>query len=59
MSFDQPCGYFTVGKVKACTLSLSVLVAIEVRGSGSWGWGGGGVRRQEGCLRGHQAASIE
>ncbi|KAF0698021.1 Aste57867_11352 [Aphanomyces stellatus] len=31
MDFSQdPCSYFTVGKVKASTLSLSVLVAIEM-----------------------------
>lgn len=31
LSFDQnPCDYFTTGKVKATTLSLSVLVAIEM-----------------------------
>lgn len=28
--FSNPCDYFTVGKVKAMTLSLSVLVAIEM-----------------------------
>ena len=27
---DNPCSYFTVGKVKASTLSLSVLVVIEM-----------------------------
>jgi len=26
----NPCEYFTVGKVKACTLSLTVLVVIEM-----------------------------
>ena len=30
ISFSDPCDYFTVGKVKAMTLSLSVLVAIEM-----------------------------
>ncbi|EFN55787.1 hypothetical protein CHLNCDRAFT_145247 [Chlorella variabilis] len=30
VTFDHPCDYFTVGKVKASTLSLSVLVAIEM-----------------------------
>lgn len=30
ISFSNPCDYFTVGKVKAMTLSLSVLVAIEM-----------------------------
>ncbi|KAK9743199.1 hypothetical protein RND81_03G223900 [Saponaria officinalis] len=30
ISFTNPCDYFTVGKVKAATLSLSVLVAIEM-----------------------------
>ncbi|KAJ6809905.1 calcium-transporting ATPase, endoplasmic reticulum-type [Iris pallida] len=30
VSFSEPCDYFTVGKVKAMTLSLSVLVAIEM-----------------------------
>ncbi|XP_010933808.1 calcium-transporting ATPase, endoplasmic reticulum-type isoform X1 [Elaeis guineensis] len=30
ISFTDPCDYFTVGKVKAMTLSLSVLVAIEM-----------------------------
>lgn len=30
ISFTEPCDYFTVGKVKATTLSLSVLVAIEM-----------------------------
>ncbi|URD87934.1 hypothetical protein MUK42_28719 [Musa troglodytarum] len=30
ISFADPCDYFTVGKVKAMTLSLSVLVAIEM-----------------------------
>lgn len=30
ISFTNPCDYFTVGKVKAMTLSLSVLVAIEM-----------------------------
>ncbi|KAH7296156.1 hypothetical protein KP509_26G011600 [Ceratopteris richardii] len=29
-TFDNPCDYFTTGKVKAMTLSLSVLVAIEM-----------------------------
>jgi hypothetical protein len=43
VSFDHPCDYFTVGKVKACTLSLSVLVAIEVRPEGAVG-GGVGAR---------------
>ena len=28
--FDDPCTYFTVGKVKASTLSLTVLVIIEM-----------------------------
>jgi len=41
IAFDDPCDYFTVGKVKACTLSLSVLVAIEVRRAGLLGWVGG------------------
>jgi len=30
ISFTDPCDYFSVGKVKAMTLSLSVLVAIEM-----------------------------
>ncbi|KAJ0964077.1 hypothetical protein J5N97_029199 [Dioscorea zingiberensis] len=30
ISFADPCDYFTVGKVKAMTLSLSVLVSIEM-----------------------------
>lgn len=30
ITFSDPCDYFTVGKVKAMTLSLSVLVAIEM-----------------------------
>jgi Ca2+-transporting ATPase len=30
LSFQNPCDYFTVGKVKATTLSLSVLVALEL-----------------------------
>ncbi|XP_009600380.1 calcium-transporting ATPase, endoplasmic reticulum-type [Nicotiana tomentosiformis] len=30
ITFSHPCDYFTVGKVKAMTLSLSVLVAIEM-----------------------------
>ena len=30
ISFSDPCDYFSVGKVKAMTLSLSVLVAIEM-----------------------------
>lgn len=30
ISFSNPCDYFSVGKVKAMTLSLSVLVAIEM-----------------------------
>lgn len=30
ITLDEPCEYFTVGKAKACTLSLSVLVAIEM-----------------------------
>lgn len=30
ISFSDPCDYFTIGKVKAMTLSLSVLVAIEM-----------------------------
>ncbi|KAF8024515.1 hypothetical protein BT93_F1632 [Corymbia citriodora subsp. variegata] len=30
ITFVNPCDYFTVGKVKAMTLSLSVLVAIEM-----------------------------
>lgn len=30
ISFENPCDYFTTGKVKATTLSLSVLVAIEM-----------------------------
>ncbi|KAK8942649.1 Calcium-transporting ATPase, endoplasmic reticulum-type [Platanthera zijinensis] len=30
ISFSDPCDYFTVGKIKAMTLSLSVLVAIEM-----------------------------
>ncbi|XP_076890840.1 calcium-transporting ATPase, endoplasmic reticulum-type-like isoform X2 [Bidens hawaiensis] len=30
ISFSNPCDYFTMGKVKAMTLSLSVLVAIEM-----------------------------
>lgn len=30
IAFVNPCDYFTVGKVKAMTLSLSVLVAIEM-----------------------------
>ncbi|CAK8560642.1 unnamed protein product [Lathyrus sativus] len=30
MAFSNPCDYFSVGKVKAMTLSLSVLVAIEM-----------------------------
>ncbi|CAD5168144.1 unnamed protein product [Musa acuminata subsp. malaccensis] len=30
ISFTDPCDYFTVGKVKAMTLSLSVLVATEM-----------------------------
>ncbi|KAJ8529314.1 hypothetical protein K7X08_036149 [Anisodus acutangulus] len=30
ITFSDPCEYFTVGKVKAMTLSLSVLVAIEM-----------------------------
>lgn len=29
-TFEDPCDYFTTGKVKAMTLSLSVLVAIEM-----------------------------
>ncbi|MCO5559133.1 hypothetical protein L7F22_012725 [Adiantum nelumboides] len=29
-TFENPCDYFTTGKVKAMTLSLSVLVAIEM-----------------------------
>lgn len=29
-SFDNPCDYFSTGKVKAMTLSLTVLVAIEM-----------------------------
>lgn len=30
INFSNPCDYFTIGKVKAMTLSLSVLVAIEM-----------------------------
>lgn len=30
ISFTNPCDYFSIGKVKAMTLSLSVLVAIEM-----------------------------
>ncbi|EXB83860.1 Calcium-transporting ATPase, endoplasmic reticulum-type [Morus notabilis] len=30
ISFSKPCDYFSIGKVKAMTLSLSVLVAIEM-----------------------------
>lgn len=30
ISFSNPCDYFTLGKVKAMTMSLSVLVAIEM-----------------------------
>ena len=30
ISFSNPCDYFSMGKVKAMTLSLSVLVAIEM-----------------------------
>ncbi|KAI3846473.1 hypothetical protein MKX03_034954 [Papaver bracteatum] len=30
ITFENPCDYFTTGKVKAMTLSLSVLVAIEM-----------------------------
>lgn len=30
ITFSDPCDYFTVGKVKAMSLSLSVLVAIEM-----------------------------
>ena len=30
ISFTDPCDYFSVGKVKAMTLSLSVLVSIEM-----------------------------
>lgn len=30
ISFTDPCDYFSIGKVKAMTLSLSVLVAIEM-----------------------------
>ena len=30
IAFSNPCDYFSVGKVKAMTLSLSVLVAIEM-----------------------------
>lgn len=30
ITFEDPCDYFTTGKVKAMTLSLSVLVAIEM-----------------------------
>jgi Ca2+-transporting ATPase len=30
ISFEDPCDYFTTGKVKAMTLSLSVLVSIEM-----------------------------
>lgn len=30
INFSNPCEYFTIGKVKAMTLSLSVLVAIEL-----------------------------
>lgn len=30
ITFSKPCDYFSVGKVKAMTLSLSVLVAIEM-----------------------------
>lgn len=30
ITFSNPCEYFSVGKVKAMTLSLSVLVAIEM-----------------------------
>lgn len=30
ITFSNPCDYFTLGKVKAMTLSLSVLVAIEM-----------------------------
>lgn len=30
VAFTDPCDYFTVGKIKASTLSLSVLVAIEM-----------------------------
>ncbi|EPS66380.1 hypothetical protein M569_08382, partial [Genlisea aurea] len=33
VSFSHPCDYFTVGKVKAMTMSLSVLVAIEMLNS--------------------------
>ncbi|KAL1546148.1 Calcium-transporting ATPase 2, endoplasmic reticulum-type [Salvia divinorum] len=33
ISFSDPCDYFSVGKVKAMTLSLSVLVAIEMLNS--------------------------
>ncbi|CAN4111411.1 unnamed protein product [Withania somnifera] len=33
ITFSNPCEYFTVGKMKAMTLSLSVLVAIEMLNS--------------------------
>ncbi|MBA0704352.1 hypothetical protein Golax_016617 [Gossypium laxum] len=33
ITFSNPCDYFTIGKVKAMTLSLSVLVAIEMLNS--------------------------
>ncbi|KAL0464951.1 UNVERIFIED_CONTAM: Calcium-transporting ATPase, endoplasmic reticulum-type [Sesamum latifolium] len=33
ITFSNPCDYFSVGKVKAMTLSLSVLVAIEMLNS--------------------------
>lgn len=33
ISFSDPCDYFSVGKVKAMTLSLSVLVCIEMLNS--------------------------
>lgn len=33
ISFTDPCDYFSIGKVKAMTLSLSVLVAIEMLNS--------------------------
>lgn len=30
VEFEEPCAYFSKGKIKASTLSLSVLVAIEM-----------------------------
>lgn len=29
-TFDDPCDYFSVGKIKACTLALTVIVVIEM-----------------------------